>query len=359
MSVIQLLPQRLWSQSTLVQGTPVWLSALEAGTVTAKLKAKPQSPLLQQLLGKPEKPVAIPVVTLEAEPLKQWARVVAGSGETWAIGYQFDLKAIEAMPASEAEEEAGTPASSNAEDRVRRFRTTASGIAQRLAELMSVAPVSPPIVDLIRQTLLRDAGPVHVAEVFMGGLMQARTVSAKEPGKPPTLDFDFAPGVRTILSDSVPRSVSTSVLNAVSSYIAERLGLNIKTFDALLKIDFQGVPGADEMVIPFREVAAQILERMGGEYAAISAQLSTQPKVAPPSPEPDPDDIYPLLQTYKFREATLVFEQSPEQPPESEATRYELQWFQFETATLQVQPGQSQLLIQRRSQSAQQFMGFE
>ncbi|MEO1068277.1 MAG: SAV_2336 N-terminal domain-related protein, partial [Cyanobacteria bacterium J06638_6] len=320
MSVIQLLPQRLWSQSTLVQGTPVWLSALGAGTVTAKLKAKPQSSLQLLLLGKPEQPVTIPVVTLEAEPLKQWARVVAGSGETWTIGYQFDLQAIEAMSASEAEEEAGDPDPLNAEGRVRRFRTTASGVAQRLAALMSVAPVSPPIVDLIRQTLLRDAGSVHVAEVFMGGLMQARTVPASEPGKPLTLEFDFAHGVRTILSDSVPRSVSTSVLNAVSSYIAERLGLNIKTFDALLKIDFQDVPGADDMVIPFKAVATQILERMGGEYAVLSAQLITQPKIAPPSPEPDPDDLYPLLQTFKFREAILVFESQPNVLPERDVT---------------------------------------
>jgi formylglycine-generating enzyme required for sulfatase activity len=307
-TVVQLLSQRLWSQSALSQGTPVWLSALESGTVTAKLTAKPQSLLLQQLLGEPEQPVAIPVVTLEAEPLKQWAKVVAGSGETRTIGYQFDLQALEAMPASEAEEEAEEPEMTRADARVRQFRTTASGIAQQLAELVSVAPVSPPIVDLIRQTLLPKAGPVHVAEVFMGGLMQARTTPAPEPGKPPTLEFDFAPGVRTVLSDSVPRSVTTSVLNAVSSYIAERLGLNIKTFDALLKIDFQGVPGADEMVIPFRDVATQILDRMGGEYAVLSAQLSTLPKVAPPLPEPDPDDLYPLLQTFKFREATLVFE---------------------------------------------------
>jgi formylglycine-generating enzyme required for sulfatase activity len=315
-TVVQLLSQRLWSQSALSQGTPVWLSALEAGTVTAKLNAEPQSPLLQQLLGKPAQTVTIPVVTLEADPLKQWAKVVAGSGETRTIGYQFDLQAIEARPASDPEADARTLEPASAEERVRWFRTTASGIAQQLAELMSVAPVSPPIVDLIRQTLLRKAGPVHVAEVFMGGLMQARTVSGTEPGKPPSLEFDFAPGVRTILSDAVPRSVTATVLNAVSSYIAERLGLNIKTFDALLRLDFQGDRQAEDLVIPFAEVAAQILERMGGEYAVIAAQLSIQPKVAPPPPEPDPDDLYPLLQTFKFREATLVFENQSDVLPE-------------------------------------------
>ncbi len=353
-TVIQLLPQRLWAQSALVQGAPVWLSALEAGTTTAKLNAQPQSPLLQQLLGSPEQPMTIPVVTLEANPLKQWAKVVAGSGETRTIGYQFDLQTIEALQTSVDGEETRHPESLDAKDRVQSFRTTASGIAQKLAELMSVAPVSPPIVDLIRQTLLPKAGPVHVAEVFMGGLMQARTV----PGNPQNLQFDFAPGVRTILSDAVTRSVTVSVLNAVSGYIAERLGRSIKTFDALLRFDFQGDPEAEDLVIPFAEIAAQTLERMGGEYAALSAQLSTQPKVPLPSPEPDPNNLYPLLQTFTFREASLSFEQSPEPTPEADlgGSRDELHSFEFETATLQVQPGQSQLLVQRRSRNAQQFI---
>ena len=331
-TVIQLLPQRLWAQSALVQGAPVWLSALEAGTTTAKLNAQPQSPLLQQLLGSPEQPMTIPVVTLEANPLKQWAKVVAGSGETRTIGYQFDLQTIEALQTSVDDEETRHSEALDAKDRVQSFRTTASGIAQKLAELMSVAPVSPPIVDLIRQTLLPKAGPVHVAEVFMGGLMQARTV----PGNPQNLQFDFAPGVRTILSDAVTRSVTVSVLNAVSGYIAERLGRSIKTFDALLRFDFQGDPEAEDLVIPFAEIAAQTLERMGGEYAALSAQLSTQPKVPLPSPEPDPDNLYPLLQTYTFREAILLFEPVSELPPGQRVgeSGSELHAFEFETALI-------------------------
>ncbi len=103
-AVIQLLPERLWSQSALAQGTWVWLSSLEPGTVSSKLTPRSRMPLLQQILALTEAPptqrVKVPVVTLEAEPLKQWARVVAGAGDSQTLGVQFDWSTFKAANAS-------------------------------------------------------------------------------------------------------------------------------------------------------------------------------------------------------------------------------------------------------------------
>ncbi|MEA5463623.1 formylglycine-generating enzyme family protein [Leptothoe sp. PORK10 BA2] len=317
-AVVQLLPERLWSQSALAQGTSMRLSALEPGTVSAKLTSRPRVPLLQQLLAlteaQPMRGVTVPIVTLEVEPLKQWARVVAGAGDSQTLGVQFDPAAFTTAEASPP-----APATPSAAERVQRFRTTASLMAQRLAELMAAAPVSPPIVDLIRQTLLRGAEPVHVAEVYMGGLMEARELEAAE-GDSTALEYDFAPGVRTILTDALSRTKTESVLDAVSRYISERLGLNTRSFEALLRFDFQGDPSAQDLVLPFAEIAIPTLQRMGGEYAEFAEQLGSTPKVTPPPPPPDPDDRYPLLQTYTFREATLVFESQPDALPECDVT---------------------------------------
>ena len=314
-AVIQLLPERLWSQTALGRGTPIWLTALSRGTVTANLTAQYRMALLQQMLAQPAQPLRVPVVSLEAEPIKQWAKVVAGSGESRAVGMQFDLAQGERREGGEnlgGEESEPSP-----EERVQRFWTTASLMAQRLAGFMSAAPVSPPIVNLIRQTLLPKAEPVHVAEVYMGGLMQVQaTASEASQGIP--LQYDFADGVRNVLADAVSRSETESVLDAVSRYIADRLGLSTKNFEALLRLDFQGDPEAEGMMIPFAAIAAQTLERMGGEYAAIAQQLATTPKVAPPLPLPDPDDLFPLLQTYRFREAILSFESQQTESSEAE-----------------------------------------
>jgi hypothetical protein len=301
-AVVQLLPERLWSQSALAQGTSMWLSALEPGTVSAKLTSRPRVPLLQQLLAltetKPAQGVTVPIVTLEAEALKQWARVVAGVGDSQTLGVQFDpatFKPTEASPAT---------AALSPEDRVQLFRTTASLTAQRLAELMAAAPVSPPIVDLIRQTLLPRAEPVHVAEVYMGGLMGAREVAVQD-GEQPALEYDFASGVRTILADALSRTKTESVLDAVSRYISERLGLHTRSFEALLRLDFQGDSSVQDLVLPFAEIAIPTLQRMGGEYAEIAAQLEAMPRDTLRSPMPDPNDLVPLLKTFTFREAVL------------------------------------------------------
>ncbi len=366
-AIVQLLPERLWSQSALGQGALVWLRSLEPGTVSDKLAFTHRMPLLQSLLAtpppQPTHQMTVPVVTLEAEPLKQWARMVAGSGESRAVGIQFALDTfaldtfaldtVDREPEEEnREEKKGLQQNEvelSAEERVQRFKTTASLKALELAGLMSAAPVSPPIVDLIRQTLLPKAEPVHVAEVFMGGLMQAQATPEGKTEEKPSLQYDFAPGVRNILADAVSRTKTETVLDAVSRYISERLGLSTKNFEALLRIDFQGDPTAQEIVVPFAEIAAQTLERMGGEYAAIAAQLATAPKIPPPPPPPDLNDLFPLLQTFTFREAILEFS-----PPEPLGP--ELHGFEFETVSLQVQAPSSELVLQRQQGRGQQLI---
>jgi len=336
-AVIQLFPEDLWGQTGLGQGRSVWLRALEPGTVTAKLKWQYRRQMLQQLLAladqKPTDTVTIPVVTLAAEPMKQWAKVVAGGGESRAIGVQFDL---DQLAGSGSQEDApAQDGNVSAEVRVQQFRATASLMAQQLAGLMAAAPVSPPIVNLIRQTLLPQAEPVHVAEVFMGGLMAVQPQPEADEENAALPQYDFAPGVRQQLAQGVAKSATESVLDAVSRYIADRLGLSTKNFEALLRLDFRGDAEAQDLVIPFAEIAVETLERMGGEYAAIAAQVTTGTKVQPPPAPPEPGDLFPLLQTFKFREATLTF--AP-QPSESllETPEVALEAYGFTTREAQI-----------------------
>ncbi|NJR70496.1 MAG: SUMF1/EgtB/PvdO family nonheme iron enzyme [Synechococcales cyanobacterium CRU_2_2] len=301
-AVVQFLPERLWSQTVLGRGVPVWLSAVEPGVPSAKLNRAYRMPLFEQLLALAEiqpssrQRLVVPVVPLEAEPLKQWAKVVAGLGEVRTMGVEFDRGKFGASGGS-GEVEA---VEQQAELRVQRFRSTASLVAQRLAGLMAAVPVDPVIVDLIRQSLLRQAGPVHVAEVFMGGLMDAQET-------PEGLRYDFPQRVRSLLLDAMPRSTTERVLDAVSGYISERLGLNTRSFEALLGLDFSGDVEAQGWVVPFARVAAQALARMGDEYAALAERVRTGQTIAPPPRVETPEDVFPLLQTFKFREATLSF----------------------------------------------------
>ena len=333
-AVMQLLPERLWSQSVLGLGVPVWFGAVEPGRVSDRLRVQYRMPLYEQLMAnvEPAERIKVPIVTLQAETMKQWAKMVAGSGESKTLGVVFDG----ALP--QIVQTVDSASQPSAAERVQRFRATASLVAQELAGLMSAAPVSPPIVDLIRQTLLPKAEPVHVAEVYMGGLMEPSEQDAQGQ-----VSYRFSDEVRGLLAAAVPRSVSKQVLQAVSGYISKRLGLNTRSFEALLRIDFSGDSEAEGMVVPFATVATQTLRRMGREYAALAEQLQSGPKVAMQQAVAEPTDWVPLLQTFSFREATVGFAPSISvtgyrDRPEGikESGNQSLFSFEFETARIDI-----------------------
>ena len=55
---------------------------------------------------------------------------------------------------------------------VGRFSTTASDMARELAALMALVPVELSLVYIIQAKLLPESTPLHVAEVFLSGLVE-------------------------------------------------------------------------------------------------------------------------------------------------------------------------------------------
>ncbi|WP_228016175.1 LuxR C-terminal-related transcriptional regulator, partial [Leptolyngbya ectocarpi] len=294
MTVIQLLPERLWAQTGLAHGTPMWLSALEPGVSSTRMMATAQMPLWD-LFRSEQSQVIVPVVSLEAEPLKQWANVVIGTGESRTVGFRFEMR--ENLRNSKQESEERTEMS--AEERVRLFRATASLTAQKLAGLMSAAPVSSPIVNLIRQTMLPEAEPVHIAEVYMGGLMEAQEKN----------QYDFVPEVRDLLADTLSVKDTERVLDGISLYISKQLGLNTHSFEALLCLSIE-TNSVNELLVPFAHVAKQVLHRIGGDYASVMKRMNISNSIEQQKKENRAVSTtwIPPLQIFKFREAIIEFE---------------------------------------------------
>ena len=164
-SVLQLLPEPYWRRSGLGAGISVQLGAFAPGVPNSQLVIEEIPPWLEVNLATA---LPLPVVTLEPEPLAQWARLVAGTGGTRMPGVLFDPALMEAM----AEEMEQTISSHSASELVQHFRATASPTARRLAGLMAAIPVTLPVVRLIQQTMLPESGQIHLAEVFMSGLLR-------------------------------------------------------------------------------------------------------------------------------------------------------------------------------------------
>ncbi|WDD36139.1 AAA-like domain-containing protein (plasmid) [Nostoc sp. UHCC 0926] len=145
-------------------------------------------------------------------------------------------------------------------------------MARKLVGLLAAAPVSLPVVRLIQQTMLDKSSQVHVAEVFLGGILKPLS-SVDEDGEADKIQFDFADGVRDLLLDGVPLTESTEVLRRVSEYVAARVGLSVDEFTAML-VNPALVDGSSGVLVrPFAQITAKVLKRLGGKYAELAQEI--------------------------------------------------------------------------------------
>jgi hypothetical protein len=165
----------------------------------------------------------VPVITLDASTLYQWANVLTGKQEAWTTGVLFEY------------DEIYVPATPNLTDftpeqRVRRFLQTATDVAQELASLISYVPITLPIIRLVQAALLPKSGLSHVAELFLSGLL--RVVSVHDD--PEETLYEFHDGVRNVLQRSVSQARAEyiiglldheeRVIHAISQYLADQTG---------------------------------------------------------------------------------------------------------------------------------------
>ncbi len=307
-AILQMLPDWLWARTALGRGVAAQFSALAAGIPNYQLTTTTVSTWYDIDLATS---IKIPVVTLEPEKFTAWAEMLAGNGGAWSAGIVFEPElfavpevAIELDGASELGAEdrlrrflatalpikmrltgllAAAPVISlqmvrilqSAEERVQSFRLTASPIARRLAGLLAAAPViSLPIVRILQSKVLTQSQPVHVAEVFLGGLLKPLSeITAKT--NPNYVQYDFIEGVRDLLLESVPSSEIVNIVAVVSEYIAERLGISLEEFGAIIRNPRQ-VENTElvNQTRPFALLTAQILKRLGGEYVRFADEMA-------------------------------------------------------------------------------------
>ena len=268
MAIVQMLPKWLWKRTALGRASEVRLRGLTPGVFNQKLIAKEVS-LWDEL--EEETGVKVPVFTLEPDKVITWAQMLSGKGSIWTSGYVFKLDAT-------LNKESGlfnlTHGDLSAEQRVQAFRVTASPMARKLAGLLASAPViSLPIVRLIRETLLKDSQQVHVAEVFLGGLLKPLS-EINADINPDHVQYDFLDGVRELLVNSVPSIYVLDVVDKLSKYVANKLNWSLDKFAAVLRNPKQVEDSKiAEYIGYFATVTAQVLRCLGGEYAKFANEI--------------------------------------------------------------------------------------
>ena len=322
LTVVQLLPGLLWRRTALNAGLAVQLGALTPGAPNHKL-------LFQEIPIGAETDLSqglkLPVVTLEPSSLIRWAGMIAGYGESWATGIWFDPDWRMSLSVPDSVSQTLNP-----DQLVQRFMTTAtSALSMRLAGLMALAPVRLPIIYLIQETMLPDSNPLQVAEVFMSGLIQRVNEDETEQGD---RAYDFVPGVRDLLIETVPTPTAEALLDRVSQYIGDRIGKNIYSFTALLRLEQTWGDAANTEYVQFATLTRQTLRRMGGDYAAL---LETIDRPIPSVTAPVESELIrsdsPAPKITEVVDAQLIEEETAPNLP------YPLQTEEFTVVTLQIQ----------------------
>ncbi|MCW5318359.1 SUMF1/EgtB/PvdO family nonheme iron enzyme [Nostoc sp. KVJ3] len=266
-AIIQVLPNWLWERSALGFAESILLRSSSPGVPNEQLVMT-----ALDLLDESDNcnKLKIPVVTLESESVKNWARMVAGWGDVQTKGFLLATHS-DIDVNSELTENLRNELSAN--QLLQRFRLTASPVARKLAGLLAATPISFPIVRLIQQTMLPQSNQVHVAEVFLGGILKPLP-PVHEGVEADNVQFDFIDGVRDLLLDGVPLTESTEVLRKVSEYVAQRVGLSVDEFTAMLSNQEMVFDASMTILLrPFAQITSLVLRRLGGEYVKLADSL--------------------------------------------------------------------------------------
>ncbi|BDM82833.1 formylglycine-generating enzyme family protein [Acaryochloris marina] len=358
-AILQLFPERFWSRTALSQGHLVRLWSHPVGLKAQKFEVEG---IPRRLQRKPSnKLVTVPIVSLDVESVRLWSRVLAGSGDAFTPGRTFNISSIDAAVSSTAQ--VSSTSEKKAYERVALFRATSSDTAITLANLMAAAPVSLPVIDLLREAFrdqfTEEVLQAHVAEVLLSGLLHRCDRDESEPcqyafwGDNST---DSEERVRDILLGDASIRTTVRVLNELSACICRKLGCPVKTFEALLQ-DIQDLESElRNTALPFAKVGVDVLRRLGGEYENLAErygqtvlfpQLDSFEFIDAIFSENEFTDFPPHLATGDFAILTL-------QPEAFNSNLVILEAFDFNVATLEGRRGK--WTIQQRQHSAQRYL---
>jgi hypothetical protein len=288
LTILQMLPEWMWRRTALDLGTAVGFKSSIMGVANQQLSLHKPLRRSRSIGFKVEDRSKIPVITLDWDKAAQWSQMLIGKADALVPGYLLppELEIEEDISSSFLEKEDGTVSDLDAAEIVKRFRMTTSPLGRELAGLLAASPViNLPVVRLIQESLLPKSNQVQVAEVFLGGLLRPQSVSLEKLQNqeseiktilnPDSVEYEFIQSeIRDIFLDDAPISDSIDVVNAVSRYVAEQLGVSLSEFMAVLKAPQQAQEEQREDIIkPFAQITARVLRKLGGQYVQFAEDL--------------------------------------------------------------------------------------
>ncbi|MCP4702801.1 MAG: SUMF1/EgtB/PvdO family nonheme iron enzyme, partial [Gammaproteobacteria bacterium] len=255
--LLHLLPPRFWKRGGLHRGTFVQFRSPLPGLANAGLITD----------AKNSHAAVLPIFTLEPESAALWAQMQAGHGEAPAVILD---KTAAAFPFSKAAKKTKIM---DASERLRRFRLSASPGAQALVRYCAAIPLTLPILRLLQAEFFPQSSQVHLAELFLSGLLTRKNPQEPEPDR---FIYDFRPKLRDLLLDTLLADDILDIHNRLSVAIQRNLGKAADFFVLIPDLTADSGLRLNARSLPFAEVSITVLRRLGDIYADMAARLEQQ-----------------------------------------------------------------------------------
>nr|WSW57390.1 FxSxx-COOH system tetratricopeptide repeat protein [Streptomyces sp. NBC_00998] len=263
-ALVNLLPTYLWHRSSAAP----YRAELEAGGFGAPNTRIGHGPAYEDPAGEPPwgaegKPVVpVPMLSLKPESFTAWAELVAGD-----LGVRRTLPFLLAgtladgrpTPGLRPPRTDGPGSAEAAEAAVRRFFSLATPTARRLATHLAALPFEFELIEELRDRAVPEAGPGHVAELLMGGLIDWEDPGSD--GRP-----DFAEGIREALLATGSRSQLARTVSLFADLPSAR-GRGVRLRAALQDPEHAALPEATAANRPWLRVELAVLKALSGPYA--------------------------------------------------------------------------------------------
>jgi tetratricopeptide (TPR) repeat protein len=278
-TVVNVLPQWLWRRG----GLELHRARLWPGTLRPNARWRydlPETWLEADPATQDPDAIPIPVIELQPRWLGWWGRLVTGEHKGPAEG----------MVLLTTSNHRGDPivpverTTLDAHSTVSAFRRAASPPALRLATLLAAVPVQLDVAHVIRQHFVPEAGPEHLSELLLSGLLPP-SIRENEESTWESSVLTFHAEVRELLLSGGRRSETAGVVRMAAAYFGERIPVLGHLRDAIADPDNTADP------TPTRENSADVvlesavMRALSGPYLsradrlrnAITQELKTSP----------------------------------------------------------------------------------
>ncbi|MGW5705241.1 FxSxx-COOH system tetratricopeptide repeat protein [Amycolatopsis japonica] len=266
-SIVHLLPHWLWGRCGM-SPHKARLRVPNAVAPNASWKCDLADAWLEPGSKVPAHLVPVPVLELRPTSLGWWAGLMTGGNDESVEGTV--VLATERISQSDFDD---PPVTLSPAERVQRFRSVASPPALRLAQLLAAVPVRLDVAKLVGQEFVPEAGPEHLLELLLSGMMYAPALREGKSTWDTDGVFAFPEAVRELLLSGARRSETAKVVRVAATHFGDRIRLISHLRDAIADPNNTPDPDLTHESPADVELETALMRALSGPYLSRADRL--------------------------------------------------------------------------------------